>query len=108
MLWYFLLQVGPPGASRCGLLFMWINTHTLSNSAFNISPFFAGSLYASPNAHDAFFFSFTEIVYQTHCISSFPATARTGRTWSNWCDADGRRLETAAGLFDFVASLQTA
>src|SRR5579859_1406049 len=50
---------------------MWINTHALSNPAFNISPFFAGSIYASPNAHDAFFFSFTEIVYQTHCISSF-------------------------------------
>jgi hypothetical protein len=76
MLWYFLLQVGPPGASRCGLLFMWINTHTLSNTAFNISPFFAGPLHTSPNAHDAFFFSFTEIVYQTHCISSFPGPVR--------------------------------
>ncbi|HXA83797.1 MAG TPA: hypothetical protein VNZ47_01900 [Candidatus Dormibacteraeota bacterium] len=78
MLRYFLFQTYPPGASRCGLLFMWVNTHSLSNTAFNISPFFAGSLHASSNAHDAFFFSFTEIVYQTHFISSFPATARYG------------------------------
>jgi hypothetical protein len=73
MLWYILLQVDPPSASasRGSLLFMWINTHALSNAALNISPFFAGAVHASPNAHDAFFFSFTEIVYQTHCISSF-------------------------------------
>src|SRR6267378_9651 len=108
MLWHFFCQVGTPGASRCSLLFMWIYTHTLSNTAFNISPFFARAFHASANAHDTFFFSFTEIVYQTHFISSFPATARTERTWSHRCDADGRRLETAAGLFDFVASLQTA
>lgn len=66
MLWRILFQVYPPGATRCSLLFMWINTHTLSNPAFNVSPFLAGSIHASPNAHDAFFFSFTEIVYQTH------------------------------------------
>jgi hypothetical protein len=66
MLWHFFCQVGTPGASRCSLLFMWIYTHTLSNTAFNISPFFARAFHASANAHDAFFFSFTEIVYQTH------------------------------------------
>jgi hypothetical protein len=71
MLWYILIQVDPPGASRCSLLFMWINTLALSNAALNISPFFAGAVHASPNTHDAFFFSFTEIVYQTHCISYF-------------------------------------
>jgi hypothetical protein len=65
-------------------LFLWINTHTLSNPAFNISPFFAGSVYASPNVHDAFFFSFTEIFYQTHCMSpfllwGFLVTERSGR-----------------------------
>jgi hypothetical protein len=69
MLWNILLQVDPPGAGRSSLLFMWIDTHALSNAAFNISPFFAGSVHASPNAHDAFLFSLTEIVYQTHCIS---------------------------------------
>ncbi|HSK43261.1 MAG TPA: hypothetical protein VLA83_05160 [Candidatus Binatia bacterium] len=50
---------------------MWIDTHALSNAAFNISPLFAGAVNASPNTHDAFFFSFTETVYQTHCISPF-------------------------------------
>jgi hypothetical protein len=71
MLWHFMVQAYPPGASRRGLLFIWIYTHTLSNTALNISPFFAGAIHASPNAHDAFFFSLTEIVYQTHFISSF-------------------------------------
>jgi hypothetical protein len=52
-------------------LFMWIDTHALSNAALNISPFFASAIYASPNAPYAFFFSLTKIVYQTHCISSF-------------------------------------
>jgi hypothetical protein len=69
MLRHVLIQVDPSGASRGSLLFVWIDTHTLSNPAFNISPFFAGAFHAPPNAHDAFFFSFTEIVYQTHCIS---------------------------------------
>jgi len=69
MLWHILIQVDQPGASRSSLLFMWINTHALSNAAFNISPFFTSAVNASPNAHDAFLFSLTEIVYQTHCIS---------------------------------------
>jgi hypothetical protein len=73
MLWHILIQVdwSSANAGRSSLLFLWINTHTLSNPAFNISPFFAGAVNASPNSHDAFFFSFTEIVYQTHCISPF-------------------------------------
>jgi hypothetical protein len=86
MLWYILIQIDPPGTSRSSVLFVWINTHALSNAAFNISPFFAGSVHASPNAHDAFFFSFTEIVYQTHCISSFYAVfghGTFGRTTAN-------------------------
>jgi hypothetical protein len=70
MLWHILVQINPSDASRSSLLFMWINTHALSNAAFNISPFFASAVNASANAHDAFFFSLTEIVYQTHCISS--------------------------------------
>ncbi|MGZ7055053.1 MAG: hypothetical protein ACXVK3_05970 [Candidatus Angelobacter sp.] len=65
MLWHILIQPYLPGPSY-SLLFMGIDTHPLSNPAFNIGPFFAGSVHASPNAHDAFFFSFTEIVYQTH------------------------------------------
>jgi len=69
------------GPSGCSLSFLWINTHTLSNTTFNISPFFPGAFHASANVHDAFFFSFTETVYQTHCISSFLlvswATARS-------------------------------
>src|SRR5579864_6367381 len=71
MLWHILVQIDRPGPSRSSLLFMWIDTHALTNAAFNISPFFAGSVHASPNTHDAFLFSLTEIVYQTHCISSF-------------------------------------
>jgi len=86
MLWHVLIQVDPSGASRGGLLFMRIDTHTLSNPAFNISPFFAGAFHASPNAHDAFFFSFTEIVYQTHIDLLF-GPARSGRTCSSKCDA---------------------
>ncbi|HEY2171968.1 MAG TPA: hypothetical protein VGJ30_20260 [Candidatus Angelobacter sp.] len=87
MLWHILIQVDRPGTSRGSFLFLWIDTHALSNAAFNISPFFAGAVNASPNAHDAFFFSFTEIVYQTHCISFFLErfldTARFGHTESN-------------------------
>ena len=71
MLWNILIQVDPADGSRRSPLFVWINTHALSNTAFNISPFFASAIHASPNAHYAFFFSLPEIVYQTHCISSF-------------------------------------
>jgi hypothetical protein len=66
MLWRILIQVYPLGATRYSLLFMWIDTHSLANLALNISPFFAGAIHTSANAHNAFFFSFTEIVYQTH------------------------------------------
>jgi hypothetical protein len=66
MFWHILSQVYPSGATRYSLLFMWIDTHSLSNLALNISPFFAGAIHTPPNTHDAFFFSFTEIVYQTH------------------------------------------
>jgi hypothetical protein len=88
MLWHILVQIDGSGPSRSSFLFMWINTHALSNAALNISPFFAGVVNASPNTHDAFFFSFTEIVYQTHCISSclygcFLVMARLGRTATN-------------------------
>ena len=70
MLWHILIQVEAESGPSCGsFLFMWINTHALSNAAFNVSPFFASAIYASPNAHYAFFFSLPEIVYQTHCIS---------------------------------------
>jgi len=65
MRWHILIQHYLPGPSY-SLLLRWIDTHTLSNPALNISPFFAGPIHASPNAHDAFCFSFTEIVYQTH------------------------------------------
>jgi hypothetical protein len=73
---------------------MWINTHTLPNAAFNIRPFIAGAFHAPANAHDALFFGFTEIVYQTHIDLLF-GPARSGRTSSNKCDAGGARLETA-------------
>jgi hypothetical protein len=104
MLWYILLQVDPPSASasRGSLLFMWINTHALSNAALNISPFFAGAVHASPNAHDAFFFSFTEIVYQTHCISSFlccfVVTARLKR-FQESCTLTGSPSVAKANVF---------
>jgi hypothetical protein len=71
MLWKILVQVNPADGSRSSTLFVWINTHALSNTAFNVSPFFASPIYASPNAHYTFFFSLPEIVYQTHCISFF-------------------------------------
>jgi len=71
MLWKILLQVNPADGGRRSTLFVWINTHALSNTAFNVSPFFASAVNASPNAHYAFFFSLPEIVYQTHCISYF-------------------------------------
>jgi hypothetical protein len=74
MLWKILLQVNPADGSRSSTLFVWINTHALSNTAFNVSPFFASAINASPNAHYAFFFSLPEIVYQTHCISLFCST----------------------------------
>jgi hypothetical protein len=97
---YILIQVDQPSASRSSLLFLWIYTHTLSNPALNISPFFAGAINASPNTHDAFFFSFTEIVYQTHCISYvvrvFSGLGAFGRTSTIWCDAEFEVLETAA------------
>jgi hypothetical protein len=80
MLWNILIQVDPADGGRHSPLFVWINTHSLSNTAFNISPFFASAIYASPNVHYAFFFSLTEIVYQTHCSSflreCFLATVR--------------------------------
>src|SRR5882672_434289 len=67
-----LFHVCSSGPRRHCSWFLWIDTHALSNAAFNISPFFAGTLHAPPNGHDAFFFSLTEIVYQTHfCISPF-------------------------------------
>jgi hypothetical protein len=69
MLWKILIQVDPADGGRSSPLFVWINTHSLSNTAFNISPFFASAIDASPNVHHAFFFSLTEIVYQTHCSS---------------------------------------
>jgi|SwirhisoilCB2_FD_contig_123_76845_length_302_multi_14_in_0_out_0_1 hypothetical protein len=71
MLWKILIQIDPADGGRRSPLFMWINTHPLSNPAFNISPLFASAIHASPNAHYAFFFSLTEIVYQTHCSSFF-------------------------------------
>jgi hypothetical protein len=69
MLWKILIQVDPADGGRRSPLFVWINTHPLSNPAFNIGPFFTGAIHASPNVHHAFFFSLTEIVYQTHCSS---------------------------------------
>jgi hypothetical protein len=57
-------------ASSCRFLFLWINTHALSNTPFNIGPFFAGAFHASPNAPDAFFFRLTEVVNQTHFVLS--------------------------------------
>jgi hypothetical protein len=47
-------------------LFLRINAHALPETALSICPLFAGTINASPNAHDAFFFSLTEIFYQTH------------------------------------------
>jgi hypothetical protein len=83
MLWRILIQVYPLGDTRYGLLFMWIDTHSLANLALNVSPFFAGAIHASPNTHDAFFFSFTEIVYQTHFISSFFWCFLTTAPWTH-------------------------
>jgi hypothetical protein len=66
LFWNIAFQVHLSGASHSSFLFVWIDTHALPNAAFNIRPFIAGAFHAPPNAHDAFFFSFTEIVYQTH------------------------------------------
>jgi hypothetical protein len=73
-IWKVLVQVDPADSGRSSPLFDWVNTHALSNTAFNVSPFFASAINASPNAHYAFFFSLPEIVYQTHCISSSVVT----------------------------------
>src|SRR5690349_2436579 len=85
---------------------MWIDTHTLSNAAFNIRPFLAGAFHAPPNAHNTFLFSFTEIVYQTHLIS--PMSGRvldTPALMSVMQTAEGWKL---LDFLNYVASLQTA
>jgi hypothetical protein len=64
-----LIQDDLARSNGSSLFFVWIDTHALSNTAFNISPFFASAVNASPNAHYTFFFSLPEIVYQTHFIS---------------------------------------
>src|SRR5262252_4641818 len=85
---------------------MWINTHALPNAALNIRPFIAGACHAPANAHDTFFFSFTEIVNQTHIdlllgrhVLDAPAPISVMRVAAGWKLLDLRFWRDAPNRF---------
>src|SRR5437899_2888421 len=65
---HLMLQVDlSRGCSGChGALLLWIDAHSLSNPAFDVSPLLARAFHAPANGLYTFLFGFAEIVYKTH------------------------------------------